>query len=670
MKAFVGLAASAVVALFLLYGCSPKASESVVLEVGAQKVTLGEYENFFVKNSGGDAVKQSSLEERSRFLDLLTNYKLKLQDARDNNLMNDSDIVAEMKEYRQTLASTYLVDKEITEPGVRRLYERRSEELRARHILFIVKPDASPEDTMKSYTKAMDIIKRLHAGESFDSLAMKFSEDPSVKGNRGDVYYFSSGQMVASFENAAYSMKKGEVSSFPVRSPFGYHVLILDERHPSPGSLKVRHIMTLLRPQGAPAPDTAGARARILALKDSLAAGVPFDQLATRRSEDQGTSARGGDLGWIERKRFVQAFDEAAFKLAPGQTSGIVQTPFGFHIIRCDSVRPMGSYADLKDEMKKQYQQTRFTEDYQAYIAGLKKEFHYTFDNDVFAALLSVLDSTQTTDDSAWDAQITPAINAMPLMTLDGKPVTVDTVLNVLRIRPELRNTGLRGPALKTQLGRIAEGMLLDRKSRGLEDRNPDFKSLMEDYYDGILLYKAEQQQVWNKTTVTDTALQSYFAANRSKFIMPAKVNLAEIYFESDTLALMVYDSLTHGGDFSAFAERYNENPDLKEKKGETGMQSVKDNELAAKALALKPGQFSEPFALEEGGFVIVKLLGSEPERQKTFDEAGAEVSNAYQEAEAKRLEGVWLDRIKTRHPVKQYRELLPQAFPASGATH
>lgn len=670
MKAFFGILATGVVGMLLLQGCSPKASEAVVLEVGSKKVTLGEYENFYVKNSGtgGDAVQQSTLDERSRFLDLLTNYKLKLEDARDRNLMNDSDIVAEMKEYRQTLASTYLVDKEITEPGIQRMYDRRREELRARHILFVVKPDAPPADTLKAYEKAMDLIKRLAAGESFDSLALKFSEDPSVKSNHGDVYYFSSGTMVASFENAAYAMKMGETSPVPVRSPFGYHILRLDDRHPSPGTIKVRHIMTLYRAQGAAAADTAGALARIKTLQDSLAKGMPFDQVASKYSEDQGTLGRSGDLGWFERKRFVQSFDEAAFKLQAGQVSGVVQTPFGFHLVRCDSIRPMASYASMRDEMKKQYQQSRFNEDYQAYIAGLKKEFRYAFHDDAFAALLGVLDSSQATDDSAWDARITPAINAGALMTLDAKPITVDTVLFILRARPELRNTSLRGPALKAQLGRIAEGMLLDRKSVGLEARNPDFKSLMEDYYDGILLYKAEQQEVWNKTVVTDTALQSYFAQNRAKFMMPARVDIGEIYFESDTLALMVYDTLARGGgDFASIADRYNQDPDLKSKGGRTGMQSVKDNELAEKALAMKAGEISEPFAIDGGGFVVIKLYGNEPAREKTFDEAGAEVSNAFQEAEAKRLERQWLDRVRERHPVKQYKELLPQAFSASG---
>ncbi len=663
MKLLCGIIATTAVCMLLLSGCSPKASESVVLEVGQKKVTLGEYEEFFTKNSGGStAAKQSSMEERNRFLDLLTNYKLKLQDASDRNMMNDPEIISEMKEYRQTLAATFLVDKEVTEPGVRQLYERRREELRAQHILFSVKADAPPADTLKAYEKAMDIIRRAKSGESFDSLARKFSEDPSVKANGGDVYYFSSGQMVSSFENAAYAMKQGEISSVPVRSPFGYHVVRLTERHPAPGAIRVRHIMTLYKPQGATEADTAGALARIKAFQDSLKKGMDFVQIATKHSEDLGTANRGGDLGWVERKRYVQQFDEAAFKLKLGIVSDIVQTPFGFHLIRIDSVRPVPPFTQVRDELKKQYQQSRFNEDYQNYIANLKKKFSYTFNDNAFNAFVAVLDSNKTTEDSAWDASITPDIEKMALMNVNNRAILIDTVLSILRNRPELRNTSLARSAFKTQLGRIAEGILLEEHAVGLEQRNADFRSLMNDYNDGILLYKAEQVEVWGKTVVSDSALKAYYAQNRSKFIMPEKVNMAEMYFETDTLALMVYDSLTRGGDFASFAGRYHPDPDMKAKGGETGFLPVTESDLTQKAATMKIGEISDPIEIE-GGYAIIKLLGKEPSREKTFEEAGPEVSNAYQEYEAKRLEQIWLESIKQRHPVKQYREYLQNAF-------
>src|SRR5512143_1414895 len=204
-------------------GCS--SSSPVVLEYGPNKVTLREYETFYSKNSGGwDAAKKSSPEERQRFLDLLTNYKLKLQDASDRNLIAEADVQKELREYRASLASTFLIDREITDPGVRKLYERRKKYIRAEHILIAVKPDAPAADTLAAYNKALEMIQRITAGERFDSLARRYSEDPSVKSNSGDIYYFTSGQMVAPFEKAAYATPAGALVKTPVRSQFGYHV--------------------------------------------------------------------------------------------------------------------------------------------------------------------------------------------------------------------------------------------------------------------------------------------------------------------------------------------------------------------------------------------------------------------------------------------------------------
>jgi len=149
------------VSSLLILGCSPKASDIVVLEVGMTKVNLAEYEYYFTRISGNfDSARQSSTEKREQFLDLLTNYKLEVNDAYDRNLLNDPDIVNELAEMRSSLASAFMLEHGITEPGIKRLYDRRKEEIRVQHILLSVKPDAAPEETAKAYSTAMDIIRR------------------------------------------------------------------------------------------------------------------------------------------------------------------------------------------------------------------------------------------------------------------------------------------------------------------------------------------------------------------------------------------------------------------------------------------------------------------------------------------------------------------------------
>jgi peptidyl-prolyl cis-trans isomerase SurA len=205
--------------------------------------------------------------------------------------------------------------------------------------------------------------------------------------------------------------------------------------------------------------------------------------------------------------------------------------------------------------------------------------------------------------------------------------------------------------------------MLLDERSTGLEATYPEFASLMKEYQDGVVLFKAEQTEVWNKVAVNDTALHEYFDLNREKFQFPARVDYSELHVESDTLALLVYDSLSNGGDFSEFATRYNDDEELKSKGGSHGFQPVDSDELAAEAEAMEIGKISEPIELETGGFVIIKANGKEPARQKTFEEAGAEVSNAFQEFESKRLEKLWIERVAQQHPVTMFKEHLKNAF-------
>jgi peptidyl-prolyl cis-trans isomerase SurA len=249
------------------------------------------------------------------------------------------------------------------------------------------------------------------------------------------------------------------------------------------------------------------------------------------------------------------------------------------------------------------------------------------------------------------------------MMTVNTQPISVDTVITILEKRQDLRSSPLRKGELATRVGKIGESFILEAGSVGLEERNPEFGALMKEYTDGIVLYKVEQIEVWNKTTVSDTALRSYYEQNISKFMLPEQVNIAVLSFESDTLAYLIYDSLKAGADFNAMVRTYREDPNGKSKDGARGLQPVTTDDLTREAASLEVGALSEPTELDNGMSAIIKLIAREPARAKSFEEAGAEVSNAYQDAMSKRLEQQWLDGIRQRYPVKQHKEALKDAF-------
>jgi len=664
MKAVFGVFMVCFPLIILVSGCAPKYSDELILQVGPSTVTLGEYEKFYTRNNiSAEVGRNSTMEERERFLDLLTNYKLKLQDAYDQNLINDPEVTGEMQEYRVSLAVTFLIEKEITDPGILKIYNRKQEEIRTQFLLMKVPPGASPEDTLTIYNKGLDIIRRAESGESFDSLVVNNSEDPTAKTNRGDTYYFTTGQVFAPLEDAAYTMKKGEITQRPIRTSVGYIIVKILDRRPSRGSISASHVMTRFQKSASDTVDTVASLSRITALVDSLKRGWDFHKLAEKFSEDATSAVKGGDLGWFERRRFVQPFDEAAFNLKVGEVSGIVKSPFGYHLISCDSARPLARLASIREDLKKMYIQQRYNGDYAAYITQLKKDYRYSFSEEAFTAFVSHLDTNTTTDDSAWADEIPPAVKMGALMTINGQPISVDSVATILSTRPEYRGVILRAAELKPKVEKIAEQLLLITKSIGLEDRNPDFAALMKEYTDGIVLYKAEQLEVWSKTTVSDTALREFYENHKEKYMFPEMVNVHVLMFHADTLAFMVYDSLKKGAQFEDLVSRYKEFPPSKNEDGSRGLEPVDTDEITIQGATLGLGEYSEPFELEEGSWVIVKLLAKEPPRQKTFEEAGAEVSNNYQEDYSKKLEQQWLDRIRKKHAVTQYKELLSKAF-------
>lgn len=105
------------------------------------------------------------------------------------------------------------------------------EQVRARHILISVAADASEEDSAAALSKAISLTQRLRAGEDFAALATQYSDDTGSGQQGGDLGFFPRGQMVAEFEEAAFSLPIGEISD-PVKSQFGYHIIEVLEQQP------------------------------------------------------------------------------------------------------------------------------------------------------------------------------------------------------------------------------------------------------------------------------------------------------------------------------------------------------------------------------------------------------------------------------------------------------
>jgi len=123
------------------------------------------------------------------------------------------------------------------------------------------------------------------------------------------------------------------------------------KRFAQDAQVKVRHILIKA--------EEADAKAKAEAILKDLNAGADFEKLAKEQSQDPGSAAKGGDLGWVSKGRTVKPFEDAALALSkPGQVSPVISTPFGFHIIKLDDLKPAGTkpFEEVKDVLMKEAQ--------------------------------------------------------------------------------------------------------------------------------------------------------------------------------------------------------------------------------------------------------------------------------------------------------------------------
>lgn len=681
--------AVAVIVVTGIIGCG--GSSPVAAKIAGDSFTLKDFETVYAKNNGGTAAaKKTSLSDKEKFLDLYINFQLKVKEARALGYDKDPEIKNELSEYRKNLAVSYMLENELTAPALKNLYDRRVKEIRASHILLRLPEDASPEDTLTMYKFAQKLIDSLKNGASFEKLAEVHSQDPSVKFNKGDLYYFTSGMLVPEFEDAAFSLKAGEVYPVPVRTQFGYHIIKVTDIRKNQGAVHVAHIMKRFS-HGQPPEDSIKAYNEMKEILDSLKKGEDFALLAKEHSDDAFSGNRGGDLNFIDRGRTVREFDDVIFNMKDSSISDIVKTQFGFHIIKRFTARGIPPYSDLEPQLKTEYQRTRFQHDYNAMVEKVKQQYAFKQNQETASALFASVDTTKMTGDVNWDSTITKSVRAKIIFTFDNQTITVDSIITLVNQNPELRNLSLKDPATIAKiLDKTGSNLVMEHYAQSLEGKQPDFTRTMKEYEEGILLFKAEQEHVWNKVVPGDSLLRAFYALHHSEYKWPDRVNVQEIFVTSDSLAKLVQrdlkgytrDSLVLKKtksrakkpaydtvkitiapiSFDSAAAKYNQRGSTLDNRGIWGLIPVSTNEVTNKAWARKEND-SLTYAPIEGGFHFMKELERDPAREKTYEEAASEVSSQFQEYETKRISSEWIEALKKKYPVEVHKEILKEAY-------
>ena len=456
------------------------------------------------------------------YFELFVNFKLKVEAAKSAGIDTSRSFLEEYKTYKDQLIRPYLSETREQERLVAEAYERMKYELDASHILITVDQNAAPEDTLTAYGRIVEIHQKARKGEDFGQLAVTYSEDPSAKTNMGRLGYFTAFQMVYAFEDAAYKTPVDSISDI-LRSRFGYHILKVHGKRPFSGQVKVSHIM-VTNQNGTL--DEQTMKNKIFEIHDQIARGADWNELCRKFSDDQRTKNDGGTLPFIGLRQINDdAFENVAFGLKnPGDISDPVRSRFGWHIIRLDEKQGLQPFEQMEEDLKQKVaKDERALKSKKAVIANLKQLNNFKMNENGRAVLIDLADSTLLTGN--WQPVLADSTLQKPVFSIGENAYKIGGISKDFQAR-QRRRTGISPDQyMQELLDNYIEVCLIDNEERQLVKTNRDFRMLLNEYYEGILLFEIMNEKVWGKAVEDTVGMKSYFENNRGKYVWGPRVD-------------------------------------------------------------------------------------------------------------------------------------------------
>ena len=493
--------------------------DEILMTIHNRKITLGEFDRIYHKNNSNPSIEQQSVEE---YLELFINFKLKVIEAEELGLDTTETFLREFNGYRKQLAKPYLSDKEEVEALVKEAFERAQYDIHTSHILIRCGEFASPEDTLKAYNKAIQIRERLLSGNDFGTVARATSDDPSVKTNSGNLSYFTVFRMIYPFETAAYNTPPGEIS-MPVRSRYGYHLIKVHDKRPARGQVRVAHIM-VLTPESMSDEEKQTAEKKIYQYYDSLMQGAEFADLAMKYSEDRGSADMGGELQWFGTGRMVPEFEDAAFTLKNvGDYSNPIKTSFGWHIIKLIEKKKINNFEQMRTELENNVTRSdRSVFSRKALISKIKNQYNFQEYTENLYKFNTIVDTTFF--NKQWHPENLNHLD-QPLFIIGDREFNQADFGSYLE-----ENQGGRKMDIQVLIN-IKYNDFLDQKVLQYEEdqlvyKYPEFKHLVQEYHDGILLFDLTDKVVWSKAVKDTLGLEKFYQDHKSDYMWGERLDV------------------------------------------------------------------------------------------------------------------------------------------------
>ena len=365
------------------------ASAETLMTINGKAVSTDEFLYIYEKNNQAGAVDPKSMEE---YLEMFINFKLKVAEAESQGIDTTESFKKELKGYRAQATPKYLQDESALDSLIEMSWRHMAFDRRAAHIAIQCPMNSDSAAEADALSKINEARERVTLGklkierkkvkgkwqnvekrqpvEAFDAVAREVSTDPNVAETGGELGWITPFRYVYPLEEAVYNTEIGGISKV-FRTQYGFHIVLVEEER-AHREVKVSHIMKM----GPADSVSAIQKAKI----DSLALILTpenFAETARKESEDRGSSARGGDLGWFGKGMMVKPFEEAAFSMQEGEISQPVRTAYGWHILYKEGERGIQPLDSMRAQVQRQVlRDERAQEADKSFIRKARAEYH------------------------------------------------------------------------------------------------------------------------------------------------------------------------------------------------------------------------------------------------------------------------------------------------------
>ena len=514
--------------LLILFVSTAFSQNNEILKIDDQIVNKSEFEQIYWKNKKEKIATKEDLDE---YIELFINFKLKVISAEELGLDTTKKFTDELSGYRKQLEKPYLTDTSITESLINEAYYRTINEINASHIMVKLGPNPNPSDTLKAYNKISSFLKSINSGEvSFEKIAEESSEDPYAKSNAGNLGYFNAFKMIYSFENAAYKTPIGDVSK-PIRTRYGYHLVRPNSTRKAMGKVKTSHIMITTNQKLAN--NNKITSEKINKIYNDLNNGrLSFEELANKFSEDRKSAKNGGEIGWISSGGNVYPeFEKTVFSLTKnGDFSKPFKTPNGWHIVKRLDYEPIGDLKSLSYELKNKIEKDmRGQKTKSSFIKKLKVDYADLIEELIILNELEKILKNKDFDfkNMTLNKEIKGINNV--ILSIENRSYPIYDFLEYLLNLKKLDKNLIINNTLTKLYEKFVNQKLIAFEKTQLEKKYPEFKALMKEYRDGILLFEISDQMIWTKAIKDTSGLKEFYISNTDTWKWPNRIK-ATVY--------------------------------------------------------------------------------------------------------------------------------------------